>query len=345
MQRHVAVAGGRPIRTARNLQRTSQNKSATVDEGHDRTVESVMAAASLRALLEHSVDYAGLFPPANLALEPALHNHAQYIRAPDAWMLGAFVLPVTEFDAATAALARFDPKYRLRVSALGSKTPDAAAFLAALGATKAAINAFSIQYRETISVRQLEMALPNDADAGTLAKSREIAPDIDAFWEAAPDAAEATIELIAQNNSSGAGRAFGYKLRTGGVKADAFPSASQIARALAAAARHRVPIKFTAGLHHPVRQFHQSVETKMHGFLNVLGAGVLAAEHGWDERQTAAMLEEESAGAFSFQDDFFAWREWKIATERIAIRRRLVTSFGSCSFDEPREDLRAMKLL
>jgi len=106
-----------------------------------------------------------------------------------------------------------------------------------------------------------------------------------------------------------------------------------------------VPIKFTAGLHHPVRKFHTSVQTKMHGFLNVLGAGILAAEHGWNQQQTAAMLEDEDATSFSFDDSAFSWREWKVTTERIKTHRTLITSFGSCSFDEPRDDLRALQLL
>ncbi len=83
----------------------------------------------------------------------------------------------------------------------------------------------------------------------------------------------------------------------------------------------------------------------MHGFVNVLGAAVLAAEHQWDEQQTSKMLEDENGASFSFSDDSFAWREWKIVTEQIKARRKLVTSFGSCSFDEPREDLRALNLL
>ena len=82
----------------------------------------------------------------------------------------------------------------------------------------------------------------------------------------------------------------------------------------------------------------------MHGFLNVLGAAVLAAEHQWDEEQTSKMLEDENAASFSFSNDSFAWREWKIATDQIKARRQLVISFGSCSFDEPREDLRALEL-
>ena len=131
-------------------------------------------------------------------------------------------------------------------------------------------------------------------------------------------------------------------MRTGGVTADAFPRSVEIAKALVAAAKHQVPIKFTAGLHHPIRQFRDEVKTKMHGFLNVLGAAVLAAERKWDEKQTATMLEDEDAKIVSFHDTLFAWRDWEITLERFKARRKFVISFGSCSFDEPREDLRAL---
>jgi hypothetical protein len=83
----------------------------------------------------------------------------------------------------------------------------------------------------------------------------------------------------------------------------------------------------------------------MHGFLNVLGAAVLAAEHKWDEQQTSRMLEDEDKDSFCFDDEFFAWRKWRIDVKRLEARRRFVTSFGSCSFDEPREDLRALGFL
>src|SRR5690348_16362399 len=49
--------------------------------------------ASLRALLEHSLDYAGLFPPAQLPLDEAIRNYALYLQQPHAWMLGHFVCP------------------------------------------------------------------------------------------------------------------------------------------------------------------------------------------------------------------------------------------------------------
>jgi hypothetical protein len=304
-----------------------------------------MVAASLRALLCGAIDYAGLFPPATLTLEPALRNYAEYVRSAESWMLGAFILPWEKFEESAASLTPFDVEHCLRVSALGPKTDNAPEFLGELAAGVETIRAFDAQHGATAAITQIEMPLPSEPGASLADTNRALGGlNVPTFWEANVDDAERAIGFVAEHRATGAGR-FGFKLRTGGVIASAFPSSIQVARALVAAAAQRVPIKFTAGLHHPVRQFHASVQTKMHGFLNVLGAGVLAAENRWDVQQVAAMLEDEDSGSFVFADDGFAWREWKIATNRIEAGRKLVTSFGSCSFDEPRDDLRALNLL
>ena len=57
-----------------------------------------------------------------------------------------------------------------------------------------------------------------------------------------------------------------------------------------------------------LRHFNALVSTKMHGFLNVLGAGVFAREHGWDVIQTAAMLADEDRAAIRFFDAGLTWR-------------------------------------
>jgi hypothetical protein len=303
-----------------------------------------MPAGSLHALLATSIDYAGMFPPCSLDLESALRNQAEYVRSPDAWMLGAFVLPVEQFDAARQLLSQFDPLHPLRVAALGPKTTNADAFLDALEKADAAIRWLSSNV-DLVAISHLEMFLPHDVDLDLLDEPRSILGDLPAFWERPPDRAQGTIVLLAEHNSNADSATFGYKLRTGGVTADVFPTSAQIAEALVTPATHQLPIKFTAGLHHPIRQFRDEVKTKMHGFLNVLGAAVLAAEHRWDAHQTLLMLEDESVDSFSFSDDFFAWHEWKIDIERLKYRRKFVTSFGSCSFDEPREDLRTLRLL
>jgi hypothetical protein len=306
----------------------------------------VMAvSASLRALLDQAIDYAGMFPPCSLALEPALRNQASYVRSPEAWMLNGFVLPIKQFDAATQFLSAFDPHHPLRIAALGAKTAKADAFFDALEEAGTAIGSFSRFDTDLVSISHLEMFLPEDVDPASLKTARSIVGELPVFWEAPPEKAEQTIALIAGHNCDANTATFGYKLRTGGVTADAFPTSRQIARALVMPATHQVPIKFTAGLHHPVRQFRDEVKAKMHGFLNVLGAAVLAAEHQWDVDQAVMMLVDEDPRSFLFTDDFFAWRDWKIDVERLRYRRKFIGSFGSCSFDEPREDLRALGFL
>ncbi len=304
-----------------------------------------MVAASLKALLAHSIDYAGIFPPCSLGLEPALKNQVEYVRSPDAWMLGAFVLSVEQFNATKQLLSQFDAQHPLRVAALGSKTARADAFLDALEDADAAIRSLSRHNVDLVSISHLEMFLPHDVDVASLREAKSILGDLAVFWEAPPDRAGQSIALLAEFNSDADSATFGFKLRTGGVTADAFPTSMQIAEALVTPATHQLPIKFTAGLHHPLRQYREEVQAKMHGFLNVLGAAVLAAEHRWDTNQTAIMLEDENVDSFSFTDDSFAWREWRIDTKRLEYRRKFVVSFGSCSFDEPREDLRALNLL
>ena len=303
-----------------------------------------MVAASLRALLEQSIDYAGLFPPASLELEPALTNHSCYVRSPDRWMLNAFVLPVGQFDAAKQFLPRFDPMHPLCISALGPKTENATAFREALLDADEAIRSLATHNVDLVSISQLEMFLPADVDPSLLKEAGSIVGSLPVFWEAPAERAERTIALLTEHNSNADHPTFGYKMRTGGVTADAFPTSAQIAPALVEPETQQVPIKFTAGLHHPLRQYRAEAQTKMHGFLTVLGAAVLAAEHKWDAAQTAAMLEDEGVSSFKFDDEFFAWRDWKIDIQRLRDRRRFVTTFGSCSFDEPREDLRALKL-
>jgi len=274
-----------------------------------------------------------------------MKNQAKYVRADESWMLGAFVLPIDKFDAVKEMISWFDSQNPLRVSALGPKTMNATVFSQAVAKVSAAIGLLSAFDASVASVEQLEMFLPEDVVLASLRETRTALGNLPVFWEAPPDRAEQTIRLIAEVNSEIEKPNFGFKLRTGGVTADAFPTSIQIAKVLGSVMTQRVPIKFTAGLHHPVRQYRDEVKTKMHGFLNVLGAAVLAREHKWEVKQIAAMLEDEEANAFSFGNQSFAWRDWEIDVTRLKQQRRFVTSFGSCSFDEPREDLRALNLL
>jgi hypothetical protein len=141
------------------------------------------------------------------------------------------------------------------------------------------------------------------------------------------------------------------KIRTGGLTPDAIPGTQQIAQFLHAAAARKLAFKATAGLHHALRAMRaltyapDSPRATMHGFLNVFTAAAFAWQ-GAELGLLADLLNETEAGAFQFGGKALEWRGHKLTNEQIAAARRdFAHSFGSCSFEEPISDLRALNLL
>lgn len=138
------------------------------------------------------------------------------------------------------------------------------------------------------------------------------------------------------------GRGLRAKIRTGGLTEDAFPTPQRIAAFLRACKERGVAFKATAGLHHPLRcvrplTYEPNAPTGlMHGFINVFLAAAMLDD-------AEAILEERDASAFAFDDDGATWRDRRVSTEALAsLRRDFAISFGSCSFEEPIADLRAL---
>lgn len=126
------------------------------------------------------------------------------------------------------------------------------------------------------------------------------------------------------------------KLRTGGTDAGAFPTPAQLADALAALVRAERPFKLTAGLHRAVRGTDPDDGLVHHGFANVLLA-VDALLAGVDPTTAAGLL--------SRQDHAVGTDLAALGERRLGRARRLFTSFGTCSIDEPVADLRRIGLL
>jgi hypothetical protein len=134
-----------------------------------------------------------------------------------------------------------------------------------------------------------------------------------------------------------------FKIRTGGIEKESAPAPEKIAWALAAASAQGTPLKCTAGLHHPIRKYRKEVSTEMHGFVNVFTAAVLAHAHSLPVDSIVPIVAEEDPGNFAFTDKGLAWCNFAASLEQIeAARRQLAGSFGSCSFDEPRADLKEL---
>lgn len=131
------------------------------------------------------------------------------------------------------------------------------------------------------------------------------------------------------------------KIRTGGITADAFPTPESVAGFIRACKETGVPFKATAGLHHPLRCVRpltyepNSAVGTMHGFLNVFLAAAMTED-------AEAILRETDPKAFTFDDEGASWRERRVSVEELRKMRELAISFGSCSFEEPIDDLKEL---
>jgi hypothetical protein len=138
----------------------------------------------------------------------------------------------------------------------------------------------------------------------------------------------------------------GIKLRCGGLQPSAVPTADQVASVIEESVRGRRPLKFTAGLHSPIRRVDPALGIHVHGFLNVFAAAMLTAAMGLEHPDVVAIVEEEDFREFRFSEDFFAWNEAEVTIGEIEYaRRHQAISFGSCSFEEPRDELRSLGLI
>lgn len=296
---------------------------------------------SLYTLLEQGIDYAGMFPPARLPLETALENFIRYQTWPERWMLARFIVPAAklgELDAFLDTALKWEGA--LRFSVLGSGITDD--FIAGVVAEVRAVEAFRTRWGAQVQVDAFETRCPNGealSEVTPLLCEAGLRP----FFEApfGPGWALRAEELIRTLSAVGDGA--GFKLRTGGVTADAFPSVEQVAWTFCACRDAGVPLKCTAGLHHPVRSYRAEVGTKMHGFLNVFVAGTLAWARGLDQAEVGQILAEEDPAEFVFTAREVAWREVRVSVEEVkSARQAFILSFGSCSFEEPKDDLESL---
>ena len=325
----------------------------------------------LRELLRGAIDYAGLFPPANLEMAPAIQNYAHYRAEPEAWMLGRFVCPAARFGELSSLVdARFTAAAPLHVSALGRSGATQDEFLDQTRQDLVDIAAFRRRHGERVNVDCFETRLPGAVIATgdvkgltrLVAASADLIelhgpPTLMPYYEAAlagdwQTGLAAVFEAIYEDAASEAAEGrercapAGFKLRTGGVEAAAFPASEQIAFVLDGCRRFDLPLKFTAGLHHPIRSYRESVKTKMHGFLNVMLAALFAYAANWPQADLTRLLDDEDAADFHSHEDGIGWRQHALDPQAVhRLRQEYGLTFGSCSFDEPRDDLRALGML
>jgi len=289
--------------------------------------------------MERVVDYAGLFPPARLPMADAVRAYADVRASGDAWMLGRFVLPVSrldEFDDAGAGMHPASAADSWALSALVS---------ADVELDVASIHAFNDRHRDArrgavhVDTVELKAARPDQ-----IAAADEFVGGFDAFFEVPVD--EDPAALIAAIAGIGAKA----KIRTGGLTPDAFPGARHVVRFIGCCLQHGVAFKATAGLHHPLRAEYpltyepDAPRGAMYGYLNLFLTAAFMSR-GLDDASALALLEERDASALRFDAEGVRWDGHLLGADDLRHARRQAVAFGSCSFREPVDDLRALGLL
>jgi hypothetical protein len=263
-----------------------------------------------RALLERLIDHAALFPPASMDMPDALEADRRARAGAHAWMLDRFICPASK---------------------LGELPSDAPRLSVVLDGGEGDLEAVAEAVAGGRSVELVEARIDPEWIPDTQSLVSQKLPGVQTFWELPPG--RGLRGEVAAVREAGAGA----KIRCGGATV---PSIEDVAAFVAACRDAGVRFKATAGLHHPIRL------GERHGFLNLLAAAVFAHAEGLDENSLADLLSEEHPTAFTVDADRPELHGHSAgAAEIAAARAELFVAYGSCSFDEPVEDLTALGVL
>ena len=288
-----------------------------------RNDQAAQEVSALRTALRGLFDYAGLFPPAELALPDALARYRQYATGQHADSLACFVVGFSH------------------LADLAAAHPEAAPVpLSIAGAFDAPWHELQGLLRAGLRIQMIEVKVASPQQVRAI--QQELPNSITAYYEVSFDTLK--IDLLAAIAHT-SGRA---KLRMGGTTAEAFPDPLTVAEALHMLATHKLRFKATAGLHHPLRSLQpltyqqNGPHGRMHGFVNLLSAAALVHFAG-TARDAQNILMEEDPKAFAVTQNYIQWHNHRWSTAQLQdVRRSFLIRIGSCSFTEPMDELEAL---
>ena len=303
---------------------------------------SLVTEHAARILLEGIIDYAGLFPPASLPMNIAVRNFAHYRASGSGWMLGRFVCPANALDQFSASAEPLLPRdagaipWRLSATASDSSHADVDRMSAfnerhrvCFDEAGAVVDSYEVKVSSEQQIADLDALIPRD---------------VLTYFELPLTTASALMPAVAATGRRA-------KIRTGGVTAEAFPTADAIVGFLESAVEHGVAVKATAGLHHPLRGTYRLTYDEqpplgcMFGYLNMFLAAAMIAQHA-SPHDVRRALDASNSEAFSISETRVDWEyaQSHVEIDRmqlLRLREQVLVSFGSCSFTEPVDEIRA----
>lgn len=271
---------------------------------------------SIPAPFRHLIDDAAIFPPGLAPLDEAVSTHRAYRQSALATLVGPFVVDTPRLPD-LLLLPGLPSGFEVSVvAAAWEEIPDVVARVASSPARLAGLE---VKLGGAGTASEQVRAIARVAPAGVPTYVEAPRP-LEPAWSGVLDAVVPS--------------GLRLKFRTGGTVSAAFPSESELARWIVAAATAGVPFKATAGLHHAVRRTAPDTGFEHHGYLNLL-VGAARAVAG---EPVEPVLAERDAAALARAFDY-------LGDDAAAGARRLFVSYGSCSVLEPFDDLTALGLI
>ena len=299
-----------------------------------------MTAPSLRLLLSTLIDYAGLFSPAVPNMSAAVAAYERYSRNSHRWMLGRFVLSLSQLPQFEICLEQLSQRYA------AAFWPLSIVLAPSIEALDKLAPWLKKQDKLTISALEFELATV-DAIAPLLP---HLPPHSDLFFTVPLDASLPDYLSTLQGTSAA------VNVRTGGLTAADFPSADALAQFIVACAGARIPFKATDGLHHPLRSWQTLPDgtiVQMHGFLNVALAAAFAYGYSATAAEVATILKIDPPDALICSaQEIICQNPTRLPTAALSagakhlpleilarVRSRYFLGIGSCSFQKPQAEL------
>jgi len=314
------------------------------------------------ALLSQAIDYAGMFPPASLDLDSTLKRAATFRKTSHhPWLMNRLVLALEE-------VKKLGPQnlFELgadgspwRISVLGNSTPGESPedFVKAVSWDLREMRRIHERYfQSSAKIEQVgyEIRLPKPiySSGQGILSGEYIFPaleQVEAIWTSQMDVYfEISLEGAWEDTVQGVTRILGewlnehpegsvvpgLKIRTGGKTV---PRPEQLASVINDCAAQGLKMKATQGLHHPLSQ------NGNYGFINLLAAINFAYSLGpaeFPDSKIQECLISSQIKDFSFRPQNFQWQAYSLTNEEIeSARKTHAAAFGSCSLDEPDQEL------